>query len=661
MKPNKVNQSLATDIKPVVRDVLTLSGITPEKCQMVDSFIKLIMELEKHKGKAQTIKDLKVYNSWIQHFCLDQNPEPIPFRKAKNGFPNVLRPWKGFMKGDVSMKRFVISLFRSPEIFRVETNNDTSAITRDPTKLSDEDLGEFKSWLKEWKGLKVLPNKPLDSQIILSNKAGPNGLATAMAFQDLSALKLSPDLYNSVQSLLYKSNLNMNLSDYDTIQSEHIHSKIVFLSDKYGKTRIVAIGDFWSNCALSGIHHTFMYGLRRMETDCTYRQSLVPDLINNLGTNLYSTDLTDATTLFPRKWSKVVIEVKYGSELANLWEEVISNRDFHDKKSKKTVRYKTGTPMGLLSSWSVFAYTHHAFMEWCAEKSKGKSTKYKYIILGDDNIQTEKEVSSLYRKSMVKIGVPLSLSKSTNSESSKAEFAKRLFSNGEEITGIPATTLKHIRKSPELVIDLVRILRERGYGEDELSLGIKALLETFKKKGQLLRILSLPKEISGNAPLKGLITQSNTTEKSVALVTASLEECLDKSRHDFFWEEVSKIAKHVQTGTRPLPIRGHKVHIPENHPALAGIGDKLMFQYLADENEFSIYEQWVEGKSWDLAIVPSIERYRYKDRAHKMSRAKYKILSRTLQYVAGLREFHDEPERPKISNFELFQLGFPVD
>jgi len=50
-----------------------------------------------------------------------------------------------------------------------------------------------------------------------------------------------------------------------------VTSKIVSLCDYYGKTRLIAIGDFWSQSALSVIHNDIMRLLRQMKyCDGTY-------------------------------------------------------------------------------------------------------------------------------------------------------------------------------------------------------------------------------------------------------------------------------------------------------------------------------------------------------------------------------------------------------
>jgi hypothetical protein len=57
------------------------------------------------------------------------------------------------------------------------------------------------------------------------------------------------------------------------------------------------------------------------------------------------------------------------------------NRDF--QINQKKVRYGTGQPMGLYSSWASFSLTHHLLIKYLA-KEKGINSFSSYQILGDD-------------------------------------------------------------------------------------------------------------------------------------------------------------------------------------------------------------------------------------------------------------------------------------
>jgi hypothetical protein len=616
--------------------------------------LRLLEHLMKHKGQAKALKLIKSYNTYLQMYALKQAPGNLSFHKVdKDGFPKVLRPWKVLITGNQQDVRFCLSLWRLNETLRLTPELDLNTITGEP--VEEKLFDRFAKWLPTWGGLKALPSSLIKSDLVMSNKAGPNGPATASAMADLNALRADSKLYAAVGQLLQLTLSELPIGQYKSTGSSLVHSKIVALSDKYGKTRIVAIGDWFSNTALSGINRSFMLGLSRMTTDCTYRQSSTPKLIKCLGGDLYSTDLTAFTDRFPRKWQVAVVAAKYGQEVANLWNAVIAERTFIT--SSGDVRYATGNPMGLLSSWSVSTFTHHAFMEWCAEEA-GEPRFRGYLMLGDDNICNSSAVSSVYKRNMEALGVSISLSKSTSSRNGYAEFAKRLFTPQGEITGIPGSILKEVRRQPEQLIELVRILRERGYEDHEILPGVQALTARWKNRRVISLVLSAPTVVSGCAPLWGLSPDDTHGENPWSEGVAPIETCLAYAREDLFWAEVDKIVEYAQKGAYPVPTRGQRVDIPEDHPMLAAVGDKLMSTYLADEDEFSVYHRWMTGEAYELAIVPNVDIYRYKNRGHKVTKAKYNIIRKTFLYFKeGLPM--SRPERPAVSNFELFQLGFP--
>jgi hypothetical protein len=644
----KQRSSWISTVKSLTKDVLVLSCHPDDGYTL--SMVKLVEKLVKHHGKRHALKTLKSYSTWLQLYMLKQNPEPLPFHQVdRDGFPKVLRPWKALTRSNYKDARLLISLWRVPECLKLDPSHDISTIT-EPGPDTEELLKDFKHWLKTWGGLSALANRPDYPEMILSNRRGPNGLATAYAFSDLAALRADPELYASVKQALKK---NLTLDQYTPTEGNFVHSVIRFLPDKFGKTRVIAIGDWFSNVALSGLHSSFMKGLSRLSTDLTYRQSLLPDLIKGLGNNLYSTDLTAATDRFPVSWEEAVVSAKYGEEVGSLWKKIISCREFSIKGNPNKVRYAVGNPMGFLSSWPVFAFTHHAFIEWCAHLA-GINRFRGYLVLGDDNICNNSIVASKYKEMLTKIGVPISLSKCTSSNLGYAEMAKRLFTPEGEITGIPVTILKGIRKNPDQFIELVRIMRERNYSDTDVVPAVQALCQTCRNKNDILLVLTLPEEISGIRPLNGL--EPSYGAISDAPLAVPLQDALKISREVKFWSEVDKIAEYAQKGAYPVPERGDKLHIPEDHPALYTLGYNLTSEYMGNPTE--IYDRWMEGKDYHLAQVPNIDLYRYENRGHYVTKARYDILKNTVAYSLGRKEL-PVINRPRITNVQLFQLGFP--
>jgi len=136
------------------------------------------------------------------------------------------------------------------------------------------------------------------------------------------------------------------------------HSRLAFLSDKAGKTRVVALGDVYSQTLLAPIHRSIFKILRRIPTDGTFdqdRQRYRVHAATASGKRVYSIDMTAATDRLPALYQAMVLcltgLLKPGLSLA--WYLVCVSRDFEVKrKTDKSmfVRYSVGQPMGLLSS-----------------------------------------------------------------------------------------------------------------------------------------------------------------------------------------------------------------------------------------------------------------------------------------------------------------------
>lgn len=83
-----------------------------------------------------------------------------------------------------------------------------------------------------------------------------------------------------------------------------------------------------------------------------------------------------------------------------------------------------------------------------------------------------------------------------------------------------------------------------------------------------------------------------------------------------------------------------------------------------DGGEYSIWEGWVNGKGYEMAFVPSIDQYRYRrykyaNRGHMVTKSKYLVLRSLIAIAKGDLDPVTFTNRTKLTNFELFQLGFP--
>lgn len=689
---SKFNSNLSTPWIASIRRLLPVVNILHGKHQNyhVDQFVQLVEHLCKHKGKTKAMTILKQYRLALQQYCLNQKLTPIPFTKVDGeGFPKVLNFIKPNKLSEDSM-RYSLSVFRLIEEFRCTPSLDVSTIMDEST--ADRDLiNDIIKYIESRpKILEVLPEELGSPAIILSNKAGPNGPASISADKDLEALQQdSSGLIDILEDRLNRYGSDILPSDYLPISNvsspkSYLTGKLVLLSDKACKTRVIAIADWWSNLALSNLHKAFMKGLSRLKSDATYHQDKLSDLVRGFGHALYSSDMTAFTDRFPRILEKKVIEAVYGTQEAEEWERIICDRKFYHNKLG-FVTYTVGNPMGVLSSWAVSSFTHHVVKHYCAF-TIGKKYQ-RYLILGDDTLDSDKEIYDKYISVIRGLGVSISLQKCTNSETGYAEFAKRLFTPNSEVTGLPIHLLEGLDSNPHQFMELLKVCRSRGYKDEILIPGFLALLKSgliMNKDRELIAcIFALPESVSGMKPLftkdilltLGFTLDARSLSGNIlsviqdVLPTMSEEQliaALQTAKNATFWELVANLEQ--DGGQRSTAAVG----ISNTHPLWGTLYNKAeAFQpeeawettdsegnlvYLDKPNEYYLYEQWMKGNYRELAVIPTINTYRYSTKGSFATKCKYDVLSKAISLIAGDCNINLY-KCPKYSDKYLFKLA----
>lgn len=255
----------------------------------------------------------------------------------------------------------------------------------------------------------------------------------------------------------------------------NIFRKISYFPDKEGKVRVIAIGDYWSQCALRPLHLHVNKLLKRLITDCTFDQNHFTSYLPQLNTSKYlyhSIDLSAATDRMPITLQKRVVEFLYGSaEKANAWENILVGFPFsyfdYIKKDKGLCSYGAGQPMGMYSSWPVMALTHHIIVQVAAMRagvvsSSRFSPMFKlYALLGDDLVIKHDSVAREYKKLLKELDMPYSIEK-THTSSDVFEFAKRWYYQGQEVTGFSVSGLLSVWKSYPLLLNYLQ--NQSGHG-----------------------------------------------------------------------------------------------------------------------------------------------------------------------------------------------------
>jgi hypothetical protein len=140
-----------------------------------------------------------------------------------------------------------------------------------------------------------------------------------------------------------------------------------------------------------------------------------------------------------------------GVSLSELWEALLIlpfDVPFIKTKGLK-FRFRVGQPLGAYSSWAAFSLTHHAMVQFCAQKTglyKGKWFT-RYALLGDDIVIACESVAILYKKVLNKIGVDISLPKTIESNNGSCEFAKRFIWKGHDVSPVSFKEVYAMRRS----------------------------------------------------------------------------------------------------------------------------------------------------------------------------------------------------------------------
>jgi hypothetical protein len=298
----------------------------------------------------------------------------------------------------------------------------------------------------------------------ISGAAGPNGsLSYTRYLDDLRSLSWSGLGIGLVFLFLalpydnkretYKALRDAFLGSLQDGDSNSIHSRLFFLSDKGGKTRVIAIGDILSQSLLKSVHQRCNVVLRRLKQDGTFDQDRSRCWVQQQSKNsvqLASIDLTAATDRMPALFQVfALISMRVLTPFqAFAWWWVTTRRDFiyKDKGSPKCTRYTVGQPMGLLSSWPVMALTHHYLVRLSFAASVKRVSLHRlraspYVVLGDDLVIVGHAVAEEYLQLIQYLGMDYSVEK-TYIETGIAEFAKSLFCHGEDLTPFPVALLR---------------------------------------------------------------------------------------------------------------------------------------------------------------------------------------------------------------------------
>lgn len=259
--------------------------------------------------------------------------------------------------------------------------------------------------------------------------------------------------------------------------------RLSVINDPELKARVVAMSDYWSQTALRPLHKEIFKLLRtRLPQDRTFTQD--PYLIKVQGQKFHSLDLTAATDRIPAVLQRDILQLMTDKNTAWAWYHLMVDQPFLIPGSKtEYVKYAVGQPMGALSSWGMMALTHHIIVQYSALEVGCYPFK-DYILLGDDIVINNDRVATKYREVMTYLGVDISEHK-THVSNDMYEFAKRWFTSGQEITGLPLGGFIDNFNNPILMVSQILDQIRKGNGPRLLGVRAPQLLEYLYRNALL--------------------------------------------------------------------------------------------------------------------------------------------------------------------------------
>jgi hypothetical protein len=432
--------------------------------KLARSYRAYCKKLQKHHGREFMIRRMSKIRSMSERYAIHQPIEPLEFVKSdKDGYPTVFSDFRPYLRSDdLNQRIMVLSIFRSVEIFRLAPSHDISTVVTPPVR-NNQVLNDILNFIPGWV---ASLNKKLNIKSMkyhFTVKKGPNGPALMSSDSDLTAIFNDDKLLESLRvvSRELDDEFPFDESFHRSTNDESIHSKLTQFPEKAGKTRTIAVVDYYSQRALKPLHRALMDLLSSLETDGTMSHMNVGNYVQECTKQksfVQTFDLSAFTDRFPREiQEKLLFELCENKELAAAWWSILADRTFTVAWSGEKVKYAAGQPMGAYASWPLCSLAHHAVVEYCRAKRK-------YRLIGDDVCITDKHSANLYEKIIQHLGVEVNPYKGTYSEQgslfSSAEIAKRIYLNGIDLTPLTPGKILSLRNR-YLCLEGIRELKQR--------------------------------------------------------------------------------------------------------------------------------------------------------------------------------------------------------
>jgi len=569
---------------------------------IMTKYFQYVNKISLNNGIKTTIGILKEVYRLTSRSIMSQDDKsqigPCWIAVNKHGFPKFLGLKSRdihLLKKDAKFQREVLSLLNYYRSLSTEVTYDINTVTEplkvpsDVTNLQIEELSDsFQRTINDFKieSFEVKDEKP-SHVTTKSGGCGPKSMGLT-SILDLGVsirdgyideiLKIIPLVYTKKGNLKFQEIYSKSIELLEIVESKTNKSndttrRLHFISEGGGKTRVICIGDIWSQIALKPIHKYLMNQLKRFPNDGTSSHNRISIKVKEMtkDTDLFCYDLKAATDRLPLDLQLKVISHLFeeaSPEISSLWKTIISRKvKFRDK----FISYSVGQPMGLLSSWAVMALTHHFIVNYCFSKHKISKFMRNYAIIGDDIVIGHKNVAEEYLKVMKNLGMEINFSKTiipSETCKGKGEIAKRLFSLGREISPITPKTIQQGGYKLSSLLELVKLLRDRDYldlkkADDTVHLTkmVIHMVSSMKYKSQLKACFFLTSPLCSFLNKELLCDSASFSRVTKSIWEGKLEVNFNNKFQQFLLERLSKrIIDFEQLNSKPInPVSGSKL------------------------------------------------------------------------------------------------------
>ena len=445
--------------------------------------MRFLEHMYRHKGKQTSLRLIKEHRLQVMHYL--EGRSSLNNGLTHDGIPLRLGDFIEFLrKKERNEIRFLLTLLFSLRRITLPLDPDLETVTS-PYQGQDlhrilKHIPSFSKALsrklsRKYKlGFKL--NFPEWKEYHLSTKGSPSGgQALYYCLQDLVNLPkslivsisiLGGDLLKKKMEGLLSQVYPLSVIMEQPINLNQIYRKISAIPDSEGKTRLIAIGDYWSQTCLKPWHDYLNHVLAKIPQDQTFNQGEgLKSLSFDGSTTYHCFDLSAFTDRFPSRILLGLLTYNCGESKSMAWYDIMNGYAFKFRNPKGFItdlRYEVGNPMGFYSSWPLTTLCHHLILYVACQELEKSWYKSKYKLLGDDIVIWDDDLAQKYKSLIHHIGVDISEQKSHVSNS-LLEFAKRIFTPYGEISPFSVKAGLSETKSYLSFFELINTYTDKGW------------------------------------------------------------------------------------------------------------------------------------------------------------------------------------------------------